>query len=66
MTSSASRRSRTCAFIEYLPPALCNETLRKELALEDLKLVDGETVAPTKPGLGFELDWDALRRFTVA
>ena len=26
-----------CAFIEYLPPALCLETLRKELAVEDLR-----------------------------
>lgn len=55
-----------CAFIEYLPPALCIETLRKELAAEDLTIVDGEIPLPTKPGLGFELDWDALRRYTVA
>ncbi len=55
-----------CAFIEYLPPALCVETLRKELAEEDLRLVEGEIVPPTRPGLGFELDWDALRRYSVA
>lgn len=55
-----------CAFIEYLPPALCIETLRKELAAEDLTIIDGEIPLPTKPGLGFELDWDALKRYTVA
>jgi L-alanine-DL-glutamate epimerase-like enolase superfamily enzyme len=55
-----------CAYIEYLPPALCIETLRKELTLEDLALVDGEIAPPTKPGLGFELNWDALKRYTVA
>lgn len=55
-----------CAYIEYLPPALCIETLRKELAAEDLTLLDGEIAPPTKPGLGFELNWDAVKRYTVA
>ena len=55
-----------CAFIEYLPPALCFETLRKELAAEDLTIVDGEIPLPTRAGLGFELNWDALKRYTVA
>jgi L-alanine-DL-glutamate epimerase-like enolase superfamily enzyme len=55
-----------CAFIEYLPPELCIETLRKELAVADLKIVNGEIPLPTKPGLGFDLNWDALERFTVA
>ena len=55
-----------CAFIEYLPPALCLETLRQELAVEDLHLENGEIPLPTKPGLGFELNLDALRRYTVA
>ncbi|MGE3290832.1 MAG: mandelate racemase/muconate lactonizing enzyme family protein [Geminicoccaceae bacterium] len=55
-----------CAFIEYLPPALCFETLRKELATEDLRLVDGEIPLPSRPGLGFELNRDALNRYSVA
>ena len=55
-----------CAFIEYLPPELCIETLRKELATADLKIVNGEIPLPTKPGLGFDLNWDALKRYTVA
>ncbi|MFO1037860.1 MAG: mandelate racemase/muconate lactonizing enzyme family protein [Geminicoccaceae bacterium] len=55
-----------CAFIEYLPPALCLETLRKELADEELRLVDGEIPLPKKPGLGFELNREALERYTVA
>jgi len=54
-----------CTFIEYLPPALCVETLRKELVNEELALVDGEIPLPKRPGLGFELDWAALKRFTV-
>jgi L-alanine-DL-glutamate epimerase-like enolase superfamily enzyme len=55
-----------CAFIEYLPSELCHETLRRELASEDLKLVNGTIPLPTKPGLGIDLDYDALKRFTVA
>jgi hypothetical protein len=41
---------------------LCIEALRKELAHEELTLVDGEIAPPMKPGPGFELDWDALKR----
>lgn len=54
-----------CAFIEYLPRELCFETLRRELADEDLKMVDGALPLPTKPGLGVEVDFDAIRRFSV-
>ncbi|MFO1037861.1 MAG: mandelate racemase/muconate lactonizing enzyme family protein [Geminicoccaceae bacterium] len=55
-----------CAFIEYLPRPLCFETLRKELADEELRLVDGTIPLPTRPGLGFELNREALARYTVA
>jgi L-alanine-DL-glutamate epimerase-like enolase superfamily enzyme len=55
-----------CAFIEYLPPQLCHERLRRELAHEELELrPDGTIPLPTKPGLGVELDWDAVRRYAV-
>jgi L-alanine-DL-glutamate epimerase-like enolase superfamily enzyme len=54
-----------CAFIEYLPPQLCHETLRRELAFEELTLVDGAIPLPTRPGLGFEINPDALAAFTV-
>jgi L-alanine-DL-glutamate epimerase-like enolase superfamily enzyme len=56
-----------CAFIEYLPPQLCHERLRRELAHEELFLEkDGTIPLPTKPGLGVEVDWDVVRRYTVA
>lgn len=55
-----------CAYIEYLPQDLCFETLRKHLAHEDLKMVNGALPLPTKPGLGVDVDFDALRTFTVA
>jgi L-alanine-DL-glutamate epimerase-like enolase superfamily enzyme len=55
-----------CRFIEYLPPALCTETLRRELAVDGFTFNNGRIDPPTKPGLGAELDMAALRRFTVA
>ncbi|MDQ0468866.1 mandelate racemase/muconate lactonizing enzyme family protein [Labrys wisconsinensis] len=55
-----------CAFIEYLPPQLCHERLRRELAAEELALVDGTIPLPVKPGLGVEVDWDIVRRYKVS
>ena len=56
-----------CAFIEYLPPQLCHERLRRELAQEELELrPDGTIPLPRKPGLGVEVDWEAVERYKVA
>lgn len=55
-----------CAYIEYLPPQLCEETLRRELVSEELELVDGTIAVPTKPGLGIELNWDAVKAYKVS
>jgi len=55
-----------CRYIEYLPPELCTETLRRELAVDGFTFRDGLIEKPTRPGLGAELDEDALRRFRVA
>jgi L-alanine-DL-glutamate epimerase-like enolase superfamily enzyme len=55
-----------CAFIEYLPPQLCVERLRRELAQEELTLDNGTIPLPVKPGLGVEVDWDVVKRYTVA
>lgn len=54
-----------CPFIEYLPPPLCDSLLRKELVIEELRLVNGVLPLPQKPGLGIEVDPAALRRFKV-
>lgn len=54
------------AFIEYLPPQLCLEKLRRELAQEDLVFDHGEIRRPTKPGLGVEINWDAVKSYKVA
>ncbi len=55
-----------CAFIEYLPPQLCVETLRKELVAEEIEFVDGTVRRPVRPGLGVELNWEAVKAYKVA
>jgi L-alanine-DL-glutamate epimerase-like enolase superfamily enzyme len=55
-----------CPFVEFMPAELCDSLLRKELACDPWQLQDGVLPLPTKPGLGIELNEDALRRFRVA
>ena len=52
-----------CPFIEFLPAELTDSQLRQDLVKEDLQIIDGKVAVPDKPGLGIELDMDALRRF---
>ncbi len=55
-----------CAFIEFLAKDLCESVLRKELLTQELEMVDGVIPLPTRPGLGIELNRDALERFKKA
>ena len=55
-----------CAFIEFLPSELCESALRKDLVFDELRMVDGVVPLPTRPGLGVELNRDALERFREA
>ena len=55
-----------CAFIEYLPPHLCHETLRRELVQEGFEFKKGRIQLPQRPGLGIEINEEVLRRFKVA
>ena len=54
------------AFIEFLPSDLCESALRKELVADELRMVDGAIPLPTRPGLGIELNREALERFKEA
>ncbi len=54
-----------CPFIEYLPAALTDSPLRRELAASDLTLKNGVLPLPERPGLGIELNMDALRRYAA-
>jgi L-alanine-DL-glutamate epimerase-like enolase superfamily enzyme len=52
-----------CPYIEFLPADLSTSALRRELTEDELTLRDGHVVLPSKPGLGVELNRDALERY---
>lgn len=55
-----------CPFIEFLPAELCDSALRRELVVDELRFENGTLALPTKPGLGIELNPDALVKFRAA
>ena len=65
-TAHLAFNTPNCAFIEYLPPHLCVETLRRELVQEGFSFADGRILPPNRPGLGIEVNEDVLRRYKVA
>jgi L-alanine-DL-glutamate epimerase-like enolase superfamily enzyme len=54
-----------CPFIEFLPAELCDSPLRRELTRDSLRIVNGKIHPPEAPGLGIELDFEALERYKV-
>lgn len=58
--------NKNVALIEFLPAELCESVLRRELLVEDFVMTDGKISLPTKPGLGVEINRDALARFEEA
>src|SRR5690349_9199035 len=52
-----------CPFIEFLPASLCDSPLRQHLVADELTIENGTIALPRKPGLGIELNPDAIRRF---
>ena len=54
-----------CPYIEFLPANLCDSLLRKELVADELTIVNGQIPLPRKPGLGIEVNMQALRKFEV-
>lgn len=52
-----------CPYIEYLPPKLCESAIRKELADDGLHMAAGRLALPDRPGLGIELNLEALRKY---
>ena len=55
-----------CPFIEYLPPDLTDSPLRTELADDGLTMTNGVLELPDKPGLGIELNFEALDKFRAS
>jgi L-alanine-DL-glutamate epimerase-like enolase superfamily enzyme len=62
-SAACSSAQAHCPYIEFLPAALSESALRRELVIDDLELVGGQIALPHKPGLGIELNEEALERF---
>jgi L-alanine-DL-glutamate epimerase-like enolase superfamily enzyme len=54
-----------CPYIEFLPPELSESLIRTSLVTNEPRVVDGTLALPTRPGLGIELNRDALERYRV-
>ncbi|MBS11410.1 MAG: mandelate racemase [Gemmatimonadetes bacterium] len=52
-----------CPFIEFLPAELCDSPLRRELVNDPLVMEDGIVKLPEGPGLGIELNPEAMEKF---
>lgn len=52
-------------YVEFLPVELAESPLRRDLLSAELEVRDGLIVFPDRPGLGIELDRDALRKYKV-
>jgi L-alanine-DL-glutamate epimerase-like enolase superfamily enzyme len=50
-------------FFEFLPAELCESKLRQELTIDELTFEGGSLRPPERPGLGIELDREALAFF---
>jgi L-alanine-DL-glutamate epimerase-like enolase superfamily enzyme len=55
-----------CPYVEFLPAELSESPLRRELAIGAPEMVDGVLIPSAAPGLGVELNPDALARFAEA
>jgi L-alanine-DL-glutamate epimerase-like enolase superfamily enzyme len=55
--------SLNCPYIEFLPPELSESALRRYLLLDGPEMEGGSIRFPDKPGLGIDLDRDALQTF---
>ena len=50
---------------EFLSPLLWDSPIRRELVRPEPAISDGEMELPAGPGLGIELDEDAVARYRV-
>src|SRR5262249_26510629 len=54
-----------CPYIEFLPIELAESPIRRELLTADFPLVDGAIPVPNAPGIGVELNREAIRKYAV-
>jgi L-rhamnonate dehydratase len=64
-TAHVAAVSPNCPFIEFLPATVSESSLRRELIVDELSLLDGKLELPQRPGLGVEVNESALAKFSV-
>ncbi len=62
-TAHVAAVSPNCRFIEFLPAAVAESRLRRELVVDELRIENGKIPLPRLPGLGFELNRTAMAEF---
>jgi len=62
-TAHVAAASPNCRFIEFLPTAVADSRLRRELVADELRIENGKISLPRLPGLGFELNRIAMTEF---
>lgn len=65
-TARVAAPAPNCRFIEFQPSPVAYSRLPRELVEEELKVVNGKTPLPQRPGLGVELQLAALAEFAAA
>lgn len=58
--------TEVCDFIEFLPAQLSESAIRKNLTDTEVTMNDGRIPVSTSPGLGVEINRDAMREFEQA
>ena len=54
-----------CPYIEFLPARLSESRLRRELVIDELEMIDGQIPLPQRPGLGVEINPEAIEKYEV-
>jgi len=57
--------SAATPFVEFVSPHVYPSTLRRSLVTPEPVVTDGTIALPQAAGLGFDLDWDVVRRYRV-
>ncbi len=65
VTAASVQMAAVCDRVPYIELDARPNPLRDEILVEPLTPVDGRIAVPDGPGLGVELDRDALERFVV-
>jgi L-rhamnonate dehydratase len=65
-TAHVAAASENCRFIEFLPADVAYSQLRRELMRDELVIENGRIALPQRPGLGIELNDEAVEKFATA